>query len=89
MTHSHDNEIEGKRLLEWKIDERKHKKDGLVGNKAGRKDQKRKKKMKYKRKRKKKKKKKKKRKKKKKKKKKEERNRGRGGRRNVKQFWRQ
>ena len=58
--------MEVKRLLECKIDERKHKKDGLVGNKAGRKDQKKKKKMKYKRKRKKKKKKKKKKRKKKK-----------------------
>ena len=35
LTHSHDNEMEGKRLLECKIDERKHKKDGLVGNKGG------------------------------------------------------
>ena len=35
--HSHDNEMEGKRLFDCKIDERKQKKDGLVGNKGGRK----------------------------------------------------
>ena len=35
LTHSYDDEIEGKQLLECNIDERKHRKNGLDGNKAG------------------------------------------------------
>ena len=37
LTHSHDNEMEGKRLLECKIDGRKQKtQEGWIGGKQGR-----------------------------------------------------